>query len=723
MEAGSAFGRFVTLISTRRPWITLVVFVVLVSTATVLSGYLQSRLTVSQADYTDRSSQSAQARAHIYDATKIDTQEGVVVLVKLDRALSPSESPPDSVRRVADVLNGTPGVVRVDTYATTGDPALIAKDGLSTFVLGQVGHVNERALIDDVRRGLNATGLGDRVVLGGPTAVNIQVSDVSTVDLGFAESIALPVLLVLLLIVFRGVVAALIPLIGGLWAIALTFLWLTPIATATRVSVFALNLVFGLGLGLSIDFSLLLVSRYREELARSGPGREAMVRTLSSAGTTIGFSTITISAAVAALLVFPQPYLFSMSIAGILVTVSAALIALGPVPAVLTLLGRRVDLLSLRRWREPETRPAGGFWYRFPRFVMRRPLVLTLGVIAVLLALAAPVTGIRFTGVDATVLPTSTSARQVADAIQSGFPGHHASPSAIVLTAPQDAGPAMSEYARRVAGVAGVQAVAPPQYLGRDTWLVSAFLDEAPLSDGARRAVEDIRALHSPFPRLVSGQTATLLDLNASLADHLPLAVLLAFATTLVILFLMTGSVILPLKALVMNVLSLGAAFGVLVLVFQRGFLQGPLGFASQGALESSTPLLVLALVFGLSTDYEVFLLSRIKEEHDAGQPTREAVAAGLARTGRIVTAAAGLLCVALAALLLSRIILIKELGLGSAFAVLVDASLVRAVLVPSLMALFNDWNWWAPSPLRALRGALAPGSGEPGQLGGRTVS
>ena len=723
MEAGSAFGRFVALISTRRPWITLVVFVVLVSTATALSGYLQSRLTVSQADYTDQSSESAQARARTYDATKIDTQEGVVVLVKLDQALSPSESPPDSVRRVADVLSGTPGVVRVDTYATTGDPALISKDGRSTYVLGQVGHVNERALIDGVRRSLDATGLGDRVVLGGPTAVHIQVSDVSTVDLGFAESIALPVLLVLLLIVFRGVVAALIPLIGGLWAIALTFLWLTPIATATRVSIFALNLVFGLGLGLSIDFSLLLVSRYREELARSGPGREAMVRTLSSAGTTIAFSTITISAAVAALLVFPQPYLFSMSIAGILVTVSAALIALGPVPAVLTLLGRRVDLLSLRRWREQESRPARGFWYRFPHFVMRRPLALTLGVIVVLLALAAPVTGIRFTGVDATVLPTSTSARQVADAIRSEFPGYHASPAAIVLSAPQDAAQGVSEYARRVAGVAGVQAVAPPQYLGPDTWLVSAFLDDAPLSDRSRRAVQDIRAIDTPFPRLVSGQTATLLDLNASLAHHLLPAVLLACATTLVILFLMTGSVILPVKALVMNALSLGAAFGVLVLVFQRGFLQGPLGFASQGALESSTPLLVLALVFGLSTDYEVFLLSRIKEEHDAGQPTREAVAAGLSRTGRIVTAAAGLLCVALAALLLSRIILIKELGLGSAFAVLVDASLVRAVLVPSLMALFGGWNWWAPGALRALRGALTPGSSGPEQLGGRTVS
>jgi RND superfamily putative drug exporter len=708
----------VALISTRRPWITLVVFAVLVSTATALSGYVQSRLTVRQADYTDQSSQSARARTAIYDATRIDTQEGVVVLVHLNQQLSPTAPPPAEVGQVSDVLSGIEGVVRVDTYATTGDSALISKDGMSTYVIGQVGHVDEKALIADVQHGLAGTGLGSRLELGGPTAVNIQVSDVSTVDLGFAESIALPVLLILLLLVFRGVIAALIPLIGGLWSIALTFLWLTPITSATSISIFALNLVFGLGLGLSIDFSLLMVSRYREELQRSGPGHEAMVRTLSSAGTTIAFSTVTISAAVASLLVFPQPYLVSMSIAGILVTVSAALVALGPVPAVLTLLGRRVDFLSLRRWREREAQPTRGFWYRFPSFVMRRPLVLAIVVVAVLLALAAPVTGIRFTGVDATVLPTSSSARQVADAIQNDFPGYHASPVAIVVTAPQDAQSTVAAYGQRVSGVDGLQAVAPPAYLGHDTWLINAFLTDAPLSDASRRTVDDIRALDTPFPRLVSGQTATLQDLNASLSGHLPMAVILAFATTLIILFFMTGSVILPIKALIMNILSLAAAFGVLVLVFQRGFLQGPLGFTSQGALESSTPLLVLALVFGLSTDYEVFLLSRIREEHLAGHPTREAVAIGLARTGRIVTAAAGLLCVALAALLLSRIILIKELGLGSAFAVLVDASLVRAILVPSLMALFGDWNWWAPGPLQALRGVFTRDP-QPDRIGG----
>jgi uncharacterized membrane protein YdfJ with MMPL/SSD domain len=412
---------------------------------------------------------------------------------------------------------------------------------------------------------------------------------------------------------------------------------------------------------------------------------------------------------VASLLVFPQPYLYSMSIAGILVTLSAALVALVPVPAVLTLLGRRVNLLSLARWRNrDETRPSG-FWYRFPHFVMRRPILLAIVVVVVLVGLALPVTGIRFTGVDATVLPTSASARQVSDAIATDFPGNHTSPATVVLTAPASAQAEVQAYADRARGVDGVETAAPAQYLGHDTWLVNVFLTDRPLSDRARQVVESIRSLDAPFPRVVSGQTATLLDLNASLGSHLPIAVVLAFLTTLVILFAMTGSVVLPVKALLMNMLSLGAAFGVLVLVFQHGFLQDLLGFTSQGALESSTPLLVLALVFGLSTDYEVFLLTRIKEEHEAGHPMKEAVALGLGRTGRIVTAAAGLLCVALAALLLSRIILIKELGLGSAFAVLVDASLVRAILVPALMAVLGDWNWWAPRPLRALHRALMP--------------
>jgi RND superfamily putative drug exporter len=703
MGAGNRFGRTVALISTRRPWITLVVFLVLVSTATALSGYLQQKLTVSQADYTDRSTESAMSRSKIYDATGIDTQEGVVVLVRSDQTISPSDAPPSDVASVASLLSSIHGVVRVDTYATTGDAAMISKDGRSTYVIAQVNHVDEKQLIDDVTKALASSGLGSRAVLGGATAVNIQVSNVSTADLGFAESIALPVLLILLLIVFRGVVAAIIPLIGGLWSIGLTFLWLTPIATATSISIFALNLVFGLGLGLSIDFSLLLVSRYREEIARTGPDREAIVRTLSTAGTTIAYSTITISAAVASLLIFPQPYLRSMSLAGILVTVSAALIALGPVAAALTILGRRIDALSLRRWRGREGHPVSGFWYSFPSLVMKRPAISAIAVVVVLLALAAPAAGIRFTGVDATMLPTTSTARQVSDAIQDEFPGFHASPATIVLTAPQDASAQIADYGQRVQGVTGVQAVSPPQYLGNQTWMINAYLDSLPLSDRSRQAVQDIRGVAAPSPRLVSGQTATLLDLNASLASHLAPAIVLAFATTLIILFLMTGSLILPIKALIMNMLSLAAAFGVLVIVFQHGFLEGPLGFTSQGALESSTPLLVLALVFGLSTDYEVFLLTRIKEGHDAGLPNREAVAIGLGRTGRIVTAAAGLLCVALAALLLSRIVLIKELGLGSAFAVLVDASLVRAILVPSLMVMLGDWNWWAPGPLRAL--------------------
>lgn len=693
-----------------RPWRTLAVAGVAASAAVVASSWLPNHLSSALSDYSDPGSQSSAAMHRVYAATGVDEEEGFVVLVRLDQPLSPIAPLPPRVGAVEDVLRSEAGVVQVIDYSTTHDPAMISSDGRSTYVVGAVGHVDERALTADLQRRLAQTDdLAEHASLGGATAANVEIANVSSHDVSIAESVAFPILLVLLLIVFRGVLAALLPLMCALLAILITLLLLTPVAAATPISVFALNLVSGLGLGLSIDFSLLIVSRFREELVRTGTTAQALTVTLLTAGRTISFSCLTVTAALASLFVFPLRYLRSMSLAGVLVTLTAAAVALLVLPAVLALLGPRVNSLAPRRWRE-RSGQLSRFWYEFPKIVMAHPIGLAASVVVFLGVLSVPVLGIRFTGVDAYVDPEGQPARQVADAIARDFPSYHATPVSIVVDAPPDNQAAIASYAQALDGVSGVTAIAPPRYLGHDTWRIDAFQDREPLSIPAQQTVQSIRALPAPAPRYVFGATARFLDIQAALGSHLPIGLTLVVLTTFVVLFAMTGSAILPVKALLMNVLSLGAAFGVLIFVFQGAHFESLLGFTSQHAMESSTPLLILAVVFGLSTDYEVFLLSRIKEAYDGGSSNRDSVAVGLGRAGRIVTAAAAILFVALGALVLSRIVFIKELAIGAAVAVLIDATLVRAVLVPALMVWLGPLNWWAPPPLRALHERLGFG-------------
>jgi RND superfamily putative drug exporter len=414
---------------------------------------------------------------------------------------------------------------------------------------------------------------------------------------------------------------------------------------------------------------------------------------------------MTVTAALAALLVFPQRFLYSMGLGGMMVSIIAATVALTVLPAVLALLGPRVNALAPKRLqsaRQSEARGAQtGFWYRLSRGVMRRPGRTAIASAAVLVALGLPFLGIKFTSVDPSVLPESASARQVNDAINRDFPPAETAPIAVVAqTAP---GPELKRYTRRLAELPGVAAVNPPQRLDRDTSLINVVSTHKVLDGRTQDLVRDVRGARAPFPVLAGGVTAEFVDLQSSLTEHLPLALGIIVLATLVVLFLMTGSVILPLKAILMNALTLSAAFGILVLIFQDGRLEGPLDYTSQGALESTQPIVLFALAFGLSTDYGVFLLSRIKEARDGGASDEEAVALGLQRTGRIVTAAALLFCVAIGAFATSEIIFIKQVGLGTALAVLIDATIVRALLVPSLMRLLGRWNWWAPGPLRRL--------------------
>jgi RND superfamily putative drug exporter len=472
--------------------------------------------------------------------------------------------------------------------------------------------------------------------------------------------------------------------------------------------VFALNLITGLGLGLAIDYSLLMVSRYREEAALTGFGYDAVRRTLATSGRTIAFSAVTVSAALATLMIFPQSFLHSMGIAGAVVALMAALLAIGVLPAVLILLGPRVDALApgwLQRAAGRDARTAeSGWWYRLSQFVIARPWRVALTTVALLVALGLPFAAVKFLPVTAGELPSFASARQVDTALSDDFPPGRTAPIEVVLGVPV-ASPQAKAFTSRIRSLPGVSAVEVAEPAGKHLSVVNVFPATPTYSNASRDLVRTIRRLHPPFSLGVAGETAAFVDLEHSLGSHLPIVLLLVTAVTVLVLFFMTGSLVLGAKAVLMNVLSLSAVYGVLVLTFQHGRLQGVLSYHSTGALDATQPVLLFAICFGLATDYGVLLLSRIKEARDAGIPDREAVAIGLERTGRIVTAAALLFAVAVGAFTTSKLVFIKELGFGTALAVLVDAFIIRALLVPALMTLLGEWNWWSPGPLRRLAG------------------
>jgi RND superfamily putative drug exporter len=502
--------------------------------------------------------------------------------------------------------------------------------------------------------------------------------------------------------VFRGVIAALLPLMVGGITVLGTYLGLRLINVEAPLSVFALNLATGLGLGLSIDYSLFMVSRFREELGAGKEVPEAVRAAVHTAGRTIFFSSLTVAAAMASMMFFPLNFLYSMGVGGVLVVVIASSTSLIVMPAVLRLLGTRVNALAPKRWQRIEATNRG-FWSNLSAIVMRRPLVIAIASGALLVFLGLPFLNIKFNSVDATTLPATASAHQVDSAVKKDFPGMAATPAVIVVKAGQERAAEVSAFADRVTSVSGVRSVHPAAYQGGGVWRIDANLGDDQYSERASRALRDIRNLNAAFPVEVGGLTAQFLDLQSGILETLPFAVLIVTITTLTILFLMTGSLVLPVKSLLMNLLTLSATFGALVFIFQYGHGQGLLDFTSSGALEQTQPVLLFALIFGLSTDYGVFLLARIKEARDRGMGNSEAVGLGLQRTGRIVTAAALLFCVAIGAFATSNIVFMKELGIGTVVGVLVDASIVRALLVPSLMGVLGEWNWWAPRPMRRL--------------------
>ena len=691
--------RLAVLIARRRRrflWGGLVVVLV----AGVLGGPVFGLLD-SENDFDDPRAEAVLASGDVERATGASASPDVVALVRLG---APADSAQGQARlaRVAQALRD-PGMARVTRYERGGDRALVSKDGRSSYVVGTFRHDSQGVLDRVQTRVARVPG----VTLGGGELAQEQVGDQVSTDIARAELLAFPILLLLSFFVFRSLVAALLPLAVGAATILLSFLAMRVVNGAIEpMSIYALNLITGLGLGLAIDYSLFMVSRFREELERGLETAAALRATMATAGRTVLFSSITVAAALASLLVFPLRFLYSMGVGGLICALAAALVSLTLLPAILAALGPRVNALSPRRFQQALHREAsdvrGGFWYRLSQTVMRRPVPIAAGTAALLIALGFPFLGVKFTGVDASVLPSDHSARVVDTALKTEFPPGRTSPIYVAAQGgPQDRA-AIERYARRLGalpGVVGEPLVQPAKGLYR----IDLIGRGPALGEQSKELVRDVRAVAAPVPVRVGGQSAAFLDQQKALSDSLPIALAILATTTVVILFVMTGSVVLPVKALVMNLLTLSAAFGLLVLIFQDGHLEGLLGFKSQGALESSQPVLLFAVAFGLSTDYGVFLLTRIKEAHDRGAPNEEAVALGLERTGRIVTFAALLFVIAIGAFATSQIIFIKQLGVGTALAVLIDATIVRALLVPSLMRLLGDRNWWAPKPLRRL--------------------
>ncbi|MGD9572370.1 MAG: MMPL family transporter [Thermoleophilia bacterium] len=694
----------------RRPWRVVGIAAVFLIAAVVVGGPLTGKLM--STGFEDPDAEFVAARDSLQQATGANPNPGIIALVSPGTDVRTGEGRA-AVDQAAATIAEDPDVAQVLTAFSGGGDALISTDGTKSYIAVYLDPISDDAAEDAAVRIGDSLESQPDVTLGGAVVVGEEVGTIIGEDLAMAEMIAFPLIFLLSLWVFRGVVAALLPSVMGGLVIFGSFLAIGLTNEVTGLSIYALNLAIGLSLGLAIDYSLLIISRYREEMAERGPGREAMTRTLRTAGKSVLFSAITVAAALAGLMVFPQRFLFSMGIAGVLVALVAAAVALLVLPAVLALLGSRLNAGAPKAWRRrSETAneiDTSGFWYRLSRAVMRRPGPVAAITSIVLVIVALPAFGINFTSVDAGVLPTSASARQVSDTIAAEFPSDRSQPTFIAIDAPDtpESRAALAAYAEELRALPGAAFVAAPVPVGPDTWRIDVFGAESGITELGEELVADIRATPLPYDAQVGGLVASFVDQKESLAAHLPWAILVIAATTIIALFVMTGSVVLPVKAVIMNLLTLGSTLGILVWIFQDGRFEGLLGYESVGALDLTQPILLGAMAFGLSTDYAVFLLSRIKEAHDGGMDTREAVAVGLQRTGRIVTAAALLFAIAIGAFATSRILLIKELGVGTALAVLIDATIIRALLVPSLMACFGKWNWWAPAPLKRLHAKI----------------
>jgi len=637
-------------------------------------------------------------------------------VVVLYRSAGMTVADPAYRQAVTAALSSLPraDVAKMTTYWSSGSPSLVSTDRHSTYAVLQLTGADDAARhtsYDAIKNDLDPASLaagGVTARVGGNVPFEVAVNSEVSADIAKAEGFSMPVLLILLLVIFGSLAAASLPVaIGGL-AILGSFTVLRLLTMATTVSVYSLNITTILGLGLGIDYGLFMVTRFREELHRQPTVEQAVARTVATAGRTVAVSGVTVALALTSLMLFPENFLRSMGYGGVATVAVDVLAALIVLPALLAVLGHRVNALRIRRSvQRPPRDEASGAWYRLARSVMRRPLIYVTVITIALLALGAPFLRISWGGTDARTLPAASAIRQVSEALDSQFPVNSTDPiEALITGAGASAGgrAALASYLHRIDAIPGVTGAQVTGVSG-DVVRVDVGYTPAPVSSAARHIVTQIRALTPPpgTAVLVGGTTAGLVDELASLGSVLPWMALMVCLSTFVLLFLAFGSVVLPLKAIVMNVLSLSATFGVIVWIFQWGHLSGLLQFTPTGSIDPTMPILMLAIIFGLSMDYEVFLLSRIRERYDQTGDNTVAVAAGLQRTGGVITSLALLLIIVVGAFSASGITFIKLMGVGMIVALLVDASVVRVLLVPATMRLLGRANWWAPRPLRRL--------------------
>jgi RND superfamily putative drug exporter len=651
--------------------------------------------------FDDPASESSRAVAAIEADLGRDAAD-VVVVYRVPEGTTIDE--PAYRRSVTQTLAALPDekVVRVvDFWSTGGAPVFANADRTATYaaleLAGATVEAREqayRAIADDL------VAPGVETLRGGQVPVSLDVNEQVARDIARAETLSIPILIALLAVVFGSLAAAGLPLLVGAFGVLGAFTLLNVVAQFAEVNIFALNIVTMLGLGLAIDYALFIVSRFREELHSGREPHAAAVRTVETAGRTVAFSGVTVAVSLAALTLFPQNFLRSMGLGGMFAVLAAMTAALTVLPAVLAAMGHRVDALKLPWYRRTlESQNEGAAWARVARWVMRRPVAVVVACTALLLVLGAPFLQVAFGGVDHRVLPTSTESRIASESLASQFPASAATPIQVHVSG---VGPAEAAgYAETLGALPGAVGAEVVAQAGAVAHLQVGHLGEAN-GDSALALVDAVRAAEAPAGAevLVGGQSAQLTDLLDGLGGRLPWVALVALLVTLALLFLAFGSVVLPIKAVLMNALSLTATFGVVVWIFQLGHGADILGVTPTGTTEATQPILMLAIAFGLSMDYEVFLLSRMREEWDRTGDNARAVERGLARTGRIITSAALLFVVVVGAFSFSGISFISMIGVGLVVAVVVDATVVRALLVPATMKLMGRWNWWAPVPM-----------------------
>ncbi len=672
--------------------------------ATVLAGGIGSQVfsRFDSGGYSDPNSDSAKVWEYLDETFNVKDPAIVLVVDGKDKSVDDPEVVASAQKIESQVRSESSAENVISYWSAGGAPSLKSKDGTSAFIfvyLKSTDFTEIDKLGGEYQKKYDGTFENVEVYASGgavfANAINGRIQN----DLKISEAISIPLTFLLLLFVFGAMAASAMPLLVGVTAILGTFLVMYLLTLVTDVSIFALNLTTGLGLGLGIDYALLMVNRFREELAKGLDNESAIVNTLRSAGKTVFYSGLTVVLTLISLTFFPQNFLKSMGYAGAAVVALAVLGALIPLPAILALMGSKINKGVVRK--NAIVQKEDGRWARVARFVMRRPVSVVTASLAILFVMIAPITNIKFSQVDSGVLPKSDRAYIASQFIADEFPGQESNPIEIVFPNGASQTEEINSFMTRVAATPGIIRVGQPEITGASARVVAIHSMQPRTSEG-EDLIHKLRDLPSPEGTLIGGAAADYADTQGAISRTLPAVIGWIMITVLLLLFAFTGSVLLPIKAVILNFTSLAATMGVLTWIFIDGNMKFLVGdFIETGSLDTNTMVLIAVVAFGLSMDYEVFLLSRIKEEHDAGKSNIDAVAYGLQKSARIITAAAFILAVVFAAFVISGVTSIKMMGFGVAFAILLDATLIRAFLVPALMRHFGERNWWAPRSLK----------------------